>query len=49
MQNGGEVNGKGTNIILMFSQNYREDNNEDDQFMDNAGDFLEALVTLDQD
>ena len=39
----------GGEIDLMFSQNYGEDNNEDDQFMDNAGDFLEALVTLDQD
>ena len=33
----------------MFSQNYGEDNNEDDQFMNNASDFLEALVTSDQD
>ena len=39
----------GGEIDLMFSHNYGEDNNEDDQFMDNAGDFLEALVTSDQD
>ena len=39
----------GGEIDLMFSQNYGEDNNEDDQFMDNAGDFLDALVTSDQD
>ena len=39
----------GGEIDLMFSQNYGEDNNEDDQFMDNAGDFLEALVTSGQD
>ena len=38
----------GGEIDLMFSQNYGEDNNEDDQFMDNAGDFSEAVMTSDQ-
>ena len=38
----------GGEIDLMFSQNYGEDNNEDDQFMDNAGDFSDAVMTSDQ-
>ena len=38
----------GGEIDLMFSQNYGEDNNENDQFMDNAGDFSEAVMTSDQ-